>query len=107
MENGEPESKRMRTEKLEPTSVDDNANGPLPLFNYADEEEEEEERRDGDGLVQAQAEESGDGKVVEDGGGYESDEESEGDKVQGTRRRGVTEVRRDCPYLDTVNRQAS
>ena len=85
---------------------------PLPianplsgLANYDDDDEEEEEERQG-------AEQNGGRKGVENGNGeeeQEEEEEEEEDQIeqgygQGRRNREV-ERRRDCPYLDTVNRQ--
>ncbi|KAL0012164.1 hypothetical protein SO802_007272 [Lithocarpus litseifolius] len=85
---------------------------PLPianplsgLANYDDDDEEEEEERQG-------AEQNGSGKGGENGSGgqgMEEEEEEEEDQTeqgygQGRRNREV-ERRRDCPYLDTVNRQ--
>ena len=91
---------------------------PLPianplsgLANYDDDDEEEEEERQG-------AEQNGGGKGVEnDNGGQgieeeqeeeEEEEEEEDQNEQGYgqgRRNREVERRRDCPYLDTVNRQ--
>lgn len=76
----------------------------LPLASYDDDEEEEDERRSGDRR-----------KLGNDGGreglnGHteEEDEDDEGDEDEDGRARKrsrLIEVRRDCPYLDTVNRQ--
>ncbi|KAL0353281.1 UNVERIFIED_CONTAM: U4/U6.U5 tri-snRNP-associated protein 2 [Sesamum angustifolium] len=78
----------------------------LSLASYDDDEEEEDDdRRDGNR-----------GKPVnngrkEDGNGHnysedddDDDEDEESSVGQGKRSRAI-EVRRDCPYLDTVNRQ--
>ncbi|XP_057765015.1 uncharacterized protein LOC130985870 isoform X1 [Salvia miltiorrhiza] len=74
----------------------------LPLASYEDDEEEVEDRRDG-----------GRGRDVYDGkreglNGHTEDEDEDDDEESKTgqgRRNRLIEVRRDCPYLDTVNRQ--
>ncbi|KAJ0787734.1 hypothetical protein HanPI659440_Chr05g0183711 [Helianthus annuus] len=67
-------------------------NALLPLATYDDEEEEEEEEE----------EEKKNGNQQEE---EEDEEEEDGFGGQGGRRNRTIEVRRDCPYLDTVNRQ--
>ncbi|GFQ04392.1 U4/U6.U5 tri-snrnp-associated protein 2 [Phtheirospermum japonicum] len=73
--------------------------------SYNDDEEEEGNVRDGGG-----------GTIINNGGMAENnhhelqqedddDEEEEEDRVGQWRRGRAIEVRRDCPYLDTVNRQ--
>lgn len=79
----------------------------LPLASYdEDDEEEEDDKRDGSGgrVVNngRRAEQNGHNYYEEDDDDDEDDEESQ--VGQGQRSRSI-EVRRDCPYLDTVNRQ--
>ncbi|KAK2992247.1 hypothetical protein RJ640_005734 [Escallonia rubra] len=75
-------------------------NALLPLASYADDDEEEEDERGGSSNGVA---ENNGGRLERDG--IEQDEEDdEKGSSQGIRRRMV-EVRKDCPYLDTVNRQ--
>lgn len=75
----------------------------LPLASYDDDEDDEDDGRRGHIADE----------VINNGGnkeqnGYSSDEEDEDDEYhgrsQGKRNRAI-EIRRDCPYLDTVNRQ--
>ncbi|MDE1390102.1 hypothetical protein PVM78_22755, partial [Bacillus licheniformis] len=69
-------------------------NALLPLATYDDEDEEDEER---DGK------QNGHNNYEEE---EEEDEEEENNNGFGVGRRNRTiEIRRDCPYLDTVNRQ--
>lgn len=82
----------------------------LPLANtYDDDEEDEEEngRRvlnaDGGGYSRAKDERNGNG-AQEDGDDEDEDDYGDQGIGQGKRNR-VVELRRDCPYLDTVNRQ--
>ncbi|XAR56058.1 Ubiquitinyl hydrolase 1 [Bertholletia excelsa] len=82
-------------------------NALLPLASYADDEDEEED----DGTRGARAGNGG-GRIEQNGGkdagryDDEDDDDNELDKgpSQGKRNREI-EVRKDCPYLDTVNRQ--
>lgn len=76
----------------------------LPLASYDDDEDDEDDGRRGHIAEQ----------VINNGGnkeqnGYSSDDEEDEDdeyhgRSQGKRNRAI-EIRRDCPYLDTVNRQ--
>ncbi|KAK6797029.1 hypothetical protein RDI58_004730 [Solanum bulbocastanum] len=73
----------------------------LPLASYDDDEDDED--AGGKGHIAEQ--------VINNGGdkeqnGYSSDDEEDEDdgRSQGKRNRAI-EIRRDCPYLDTVNRQ--
>ncbi|XP_077216554.1 uncharacterized protein LOC143851110 [Tasmannia lanceolata] len=93
-----PDSKRQKQVDLSPNSPPNAiSNGLLPLTSYGDdddEEEDEEQRRRGEN-----------GK---ENGGDTGDEEDDDLVEQGSNRgRGQrhVEIRRDCPYLDTVNRQ--
>ncbi|CAH2050619.1 unnamed protein product [Thlaspi arvense] len=82
-------------------------NALLPLASYADDEDEEED----DGTRGARVGNGG-GRIEQNGGkdagryDDEDDDDNELDKgpSQGKRNREI-EVRKDCPYLDTVNRQ--
>lgn len=78
-------------------------NSLLPLASYDDDEEEEEERRDnGRGRVVDNDKREGNNGLI--GDEYDDEEDEESTAGQGKRSRSF-EVRRDCPYLDTVNRQ--
>ncbi|KAK4368268.1 hypothetical protein RND71_012060 [Anisodus tanguticus] len=76
----------------------------LPLASYDDDEDDEDDGRRGHTAEQ----------VINNGGnkeqnGYSSDDEEDEDdeyhdRNQGKRNRAI-EIRRDCPYLDAVNRQ--
>ncbi|KAL8461577.1 hypothetical protein ACS0TY_032092 [Phlomoides rotata] len=103
--NEEGAAKRQKL--LDPSSPQLAFENPLlPLASYDDDEEEEDDKRDGGGRV------VNDGRRGErNGRSYQEeemdddDEDDEESKVgQGKRNRSI-EVRRDCPYLDTVNRQ--
>uniref|UniRef100_A0A6P3ZJF0 U4/U6.U5 tri-snRNP-associated protein 2-like isoform X1 n=1 Tax=Ziziphus jujuba TaxID=326968 RepID=A0A6P3ZJF0_ZIZJJ len=80
----------------------------LPGFNYGDEDEEEDNKR----LPPANGtrEDGGDKPRTGQNGVQEEEDEDDDDFLreqglgQGGRRREI-EIRRDCPYLDTVNRQ--
>lgn len=99
--NEEGAAKRQKIDQSSPQLAFENP--LLPLASYDDDEEEVEERRDG-----------GRGRGVNDGKGEglnghiedeDEDEEDEESKAEQGRRNRSIEVRRDCPYLDTVNRQ--
>lgn len=85
-------------------------NALLPLATYDEEEEEEEDEMRGAGgdrfrNVDGRIEKNGyrDGREDDD-----EDEDDDGDAEKGLSRgksNRVVELRRDCPYLDTVNRQ--
>lgn len=87
----------------------DNALLPLATYDEEEEEEEEDERRGAGG----DRFRNGDGRIEKFGyrDGSEDDDEDEDD--DGNAEKGlsrgksnrVVELRRDCPYLDTVNRQ--
>ncbi|XP_057464254.1 uncharacterized protein LOC130754022 [Actinidia eriantha] len=84
-------------------------NALLPLASYDDDDEEEEEERRGasgvgvgNNVVRIAQNGHGDGSEYDDDD--EDDDDSEKGQSQGKRNR-VIELRRDCPYLDTVNRQ--
>ncbi|XP_021719782.1 U4/U6.U5 tri-snRNP-associated protein 2-like isoform X1 [Chenopodium quinoa] len=84
----------------------------LPLASYNDDDEEEDERRrdairrrvsEGNGKQEAEVNGSVNGVVADD---VEDDEDEEDLGFHQAKRNRAVEVRRDCPYLDTVNRQA-
>ncbi|XXG81923.1 hypothetical protein AAC387_Pa09g2453 [Persea americana] len=91
------------------------ADALLPLATYDDDDDEEEEeeeaddirKRDGNGVTKKQKQE----EEEEDDDGVDDEEEDDGSLGQGSnhnhgmRQHGQVEIRRDCPYLDTVNRQ--
>ncbi|KAG9452791.1 hypothetical protein H6P81_005695 [Aristolochia fimbriata] len=88
-----PERKRQKQSQLSspPSSI---GNGILPLASYGDdEEEEEEEKRDQNGTKEDEND-----YIDDDSDGY-----ADGHDLN--RRQQHVEIRRDCPYLDTVNRQ--
>ncbi|KAL2244993.1 U4/U6.U5 tri-snRNP-associated protein 2 [Sesamum indicum] len=79
----------------------------LSLASYDDDEEEEDEaRRDGNGgkHVNNGRKEEGNGHNYSEDEDDDDEEDEESRVGQGKRSRAI-EVRRDCPYLDTVNRQ--
>lgn len=87
---------------LTPPSVIDNP--LLPLASYDDDDDEEEDIRRGRIINE---DEQIDGKIGDNGvKEEEEDDYSDADQemFQGRRNRQI-EIRRDCPYLDTVNRQ--
>ncbi|XP_057960732.1 uncharacterized protein LOC131152847 [Malania oleifera] len=111
----EPDSKRQRLlPQSSPSPPPPLAfeNALLPLASYDDDEEDEDERKE----ASRSSRDEGSGRNVEQNGrrdrgrGYEGDDDEEEDDPhngglnQGKRNR-LIEVRRDCPYLDTVNRQ--
>lgn len=105
----DPKRQRLNDQSFTSSSSPPRAseNTLLPGFNYGDEDEEEDNRRrpplndyrvdDGDAKRAGQ---NGDQEEDE----YEDDYYRDQDLNQGKRSREI-EVRRDCPYLDTVNRQ--
>ncbi|KAL2531630.1 Ubiquitin C-terminal hydrolase superfamily protein [Abeliophyllum distichum] len=93
-------------EQSSPQLAFDNALLPLASYDDDDEDEEEDDGRRGWGRERVT---NNSGKSAQNGHGYDEegseDEEDEGAiEGQGKHNRMV-EVRRDCPYLDTVNRQ--
>ena len=79
-------------------------NALLPLATY-DDDEEEDEQTYLDNIVDdpVQSKENG---IEHQEGEEEEDEDDEVGVAQGQRSRMI-ELRRDCPYLDTVNRQVN
>ncbi|KAL1537272.1 U4/U6.U5 tri-snRNP-associated protein 2-like [Salvia divinorum] len=102
--NEEGAAKRQKLDQSSPQLAFENP--LLPLASYDDDEEEVEERRDGGrGRDINHGKKEGLNGHIEDDDDDEEDEDDEDTKVgQGRRSRSI-EVRRDCPYLDTVNRQ--
>ncbi|KAM0850693.1 hypothetical protein ACQ4PT_052911 [Festuca glaucescens] len=95
--DGDASEKRPRADESEGASL-------LGLANYTDEEEEGGAANTGHANGGPREEE------VEDGGNEEEDEEEDGEEEDDERRAPERrprqiELRRDCPYLDTVNRQ--
>ncbi|KAK4439419.1 U4/U6.U5 tri-snRNP-associated protein 2 [Sesamum alatum] len=93
------------TEDLSPQLAFENP--ILSLASYDDDEEEEDEdRRDGNGgkPVYNGRKEEGNGHNYSEDDDDDDEEDEESRLGQGKRGRAI-EVRRDCPYLDTVNRQ--
>ncbi|XP_051128475.1 uncharacterized protein LOC127249615 isoform X2 [Andrographis paniculata] len=103
-ENAMDEEGTAKRRRLEEESSPKRAfENPLPLAYDDDDGEEEESRRNrgGNGLVNSGGSTGQNGRDY-----YEDDDESEEENREGQGRRSRTnEVRRDCPYLDTVNRQ--
>lgn len=82
----------------------------LPGFNYGDEDEEEDRHRL---PPRNRNREDGSDKPRTGQNGVQEEEDEDDDDFlreqglgQGTRKREI-EIRRDCPYLDTVNRQVN
>ncbi|KAL9146764.1 hypothetical protein ABFS82_13G132000 [Erythranthe guttata] len=105
-ENAADEEEAAKRQKLIDQSSTQLAfeNSLLPLASYDDDDEEEEDDRrekGGDGLANngRKAEQNRSAYDEED-----EDDDGESELGQGNRSRAI-EVRRDCPYLDTVNRQ--
>ncbi|KAJ8426514.1 hypothetical protein Cgig2_007982 [Carnegiea gigantea] len=123
--NGEdassPASKRQKLDEEEEEEEDAEAASPkmhafenplLPLASYDEDDEEEEERRR-DAIRRRAQERINGGRAdsddrknqLEDDEDDEDDEDSYGQGFTHGKRTRMIEVRRDCPYLDTVNRQ--
>ncbi|OUZ99612.1 Ubiquitin carboxyl-terminal hydrolases family 2 [Macleaya cordata] len=109
-DNEESEAKRQKLHQessLSPPSVIDNP--LLPLASYDDDDDDEEEEEERRGRNNDRDERKG-GRMEENGHREEEEDEEDGysdrdqEMNQGRRNRQV-EIRRDCPYLDTVNRQ--
>lgn len=79
-------------------------NALLPLASYDDDDEEDDERRDINGGRNVNDEK----KIDKNGRKHDDEEDEEDDDDKGFsqgRHSRMIEIRRDCPYLDTVNRQ--
>lgn len=104
--NEEGAAKRQKL--LDPSSPQLAFENPLlPLASYDDDEEEEDDKRNGGGRVVndgRRGEPNGRSYKEEESDDDEEEEDEESKVGQGKRSRSI-EVRRDCPYLDTVNRQ--
>ncbi|GFZ10649.1 ubiquitin C-terminal hydrolases superfamily protein [Actinidia rufa] len=86
----------------------DNALLPLASYDDDDEEEDDDERRGASGVRVG----NNVGRIAQngprDGSEYDDEDEDDDDGEKGLsqgKRNRVIELRRDCPYLDTVNRQ--
>ncbi|KAK4800935.1 hypothetical protein SAY86_021422 [Trapa natans] len=110
-----PESKRLRVEEDSSPSPSPSSlafENPLhKLANYEDDDEEEIYRKGRamngykDAEVSLDSQHNNDRVVEKDNGDdSDSDDEPQLSHAQGRRNR-MFEIRRDCPYLDTVNRQ--
>lgn len=75
----------------------------FPLASYDDDEEDEEDNRRGRGGIEVANNGMEDGR--NENNNDELDDEEEEDQGGHIKRNRTIEVRRDCPYLDTVNRQ--
>ena len=102
------ETKRQRVVEEEEEVESSPWPSPLPianplsgLANYDDDEEEEEEEEE----ERQMAEQNGGGEGVENGNQGQGIQEEQEDQIEQGRRNREVERRRDCPYLDTVNRQ--
>lgn len=96
----DPKRQRLN-EEVSPDSSPPQPASLLPGFNYGDEDEEDNQRRapvNGNELQPGQ-----NGVQVEEEEEDDDDDDEQG-LYQGQRSREI-EVRRDCPYLDAVNRQ--
>ncbi|KAK6930466.1 Zinc finger, UBP-type [Dillenia turbinata] len=96
-------SKRQKLEHQSNALAFENSLLPLASYDDDDEEDEDDERRE------TKPSEVINGERIEQNGlkdeEMEEDDEDEGEGVNQIKRSRMVEVRRDCPYLDTVNRQ--
>ncbi|XP_043688986.1 U4/U6.U5 tri-snRNP-associated protein 2-like [Telopea speciosissima] len=112
-ENDESQETQLERQKLvrrsspsPPHHAIENALLPLASYNDDDDDEEEDKRREENVRW---IEQKGHGEEAEEANDDDAEDEDDSDSHliglnQGRRNRQV-EVRRDCPYLDTVNRQ--
>ncbi|KAK4347520.1 hypothetical protein RND71_033859 [Anisodus tanguticus] len=106
MEDEEANAKRQKVRNHSSPSLPTVAfeNPLLPLASYDDDEDDEDDGRRGHNAEQV----INNGANKEQNGYTSDDEEDEDDEYhgrsQGKRNRAI-EIRRDCPYLDAVNRQ--
>lgn len=99
----ETDSKKQKiVEQSSPSSPPQLAfdNALLPLASYDDDDEDEDGDKRDQNVVRGRL-----GSSENKSDSEEDDSEDEGGKGSGGRKHRVVEVRRDCPYLDTVNRQ--
>ncbi|KAE9617690.1 putative ubiquitinyl hydrolase 1 [Lupinus albus] len=103
-----PESKKKRLdEDSPPFTPSDSIANPLSGLanNYADVDEEEDYERRAKVTISGEKND----ESLKNGHGYEEDDSDEDDDSRdqpfGGRNSRQVEVRKDCPYLDTVNRQ--
>lgn len=101
-EEGRGDSKRQKLmNRFSPPPPATIADALLPLASYDDDDDDDDEQEDHDMMEKRNG--NGLSKKEED---YDDDEEESFGQgsIHGMRQRQV-EIRRDCPYLDTVNRQ--
>ncbi|CAA6670154.1 unnamed protein product [Spirodela intermedia] len=105
-EDGRPEDSKRRS--LPPAAGDGSAGESNPLLQLTSYDDEDEEDVD----VEVRLRRNGENGHGRDGNGWRPGEEDvysdEDDRASGPstgRSQRLVEVRRDCPYLDTVNRQ--
>ncbi|EXB41569.1 U4/U6.U5 tri-snRNP-associated protein 2 [Morus notabilis] len=104
-QDGDLNSERKRQKMISPPPASDNS--LLPGFNYGDDDEEDESER------QLRSDGHGDGMLRTGQNGVQIEAEEDEDEDDYLRDEGFSlgkrsreiEIRRDCPYLDTVNRQ--
>lgn len=109
-ENTEGEEDSKRQKLLQPSSPSPHRlafdNALLPLATYDDDDEEEDDEKREASRVSV---EISDKKIEKNNIKHEeAEEEEEDDEEMGVdqgRRNRMIELRKDCPYLDTVNRQ--
>lgn len=100
--------KKLDESSSPPTSLAfENALHTLASYDDDDEEKEEEEMKEAGGL---RSREYNNRRVERNGQRDEEEEEDDDDDdphedANQARRSRMVEIRRDCPYLDTVNRQ--
>ncbi|KAK6914487.1 Peptidase C19, ubiquitin carboxyl-terminal hydrolase [Dillenia turbinata] len=111
MKRGKEEEEEIENSKRQKLEHQSNAlafeNSLVPLASYDDDEEDEDddrrETKPSEVINGKKIEQNGlkDGEIEED----DEDEEEEEEEVNQIKRSRMVEVRRVCPYLDTVNRQ--
>lgn len=80
-------------------------NALLPLASYDDDDDEEDDEKNN--LNRGNVENNG-GRMEQNGLNIDDDDDDDDDddeRLNQGRHNRMVEVRRDCPYLDTVNRQ--
>lgn len=106
-QDGDLNSEWKRQKMISPPPASDNS--LLPGFNYGDDDEEEESGR------QLRSDGRGHGMLRTGQNGVQIEAEEDEDEDDYPRDEGFSlgkrsreiEIRRDCPYLDTVNRQVN
>lgn len=84
--------------ELKVQKISEDKNAVLPLASYDDEEDDETKVLGKTGISEPEAAVTGDDDET-------SDDEFDGQQTQRGMIKRQVETRRDCPYLDTVNRQ--